>query len=48
MLLGNIRSRVKALLDERTPVYESVATHTVDTDNRTPEDVAAEIRELLT
>ena len=47
MLLGNIRSRVKALLDERTPVYESVATHAVDTDNRSPEDVAAEIQELL-
>ncbi|MCY7401093.1 MAG: shikimate kinase [Nocardioides sp.] len=47
MLLGNIRSRVKALLDERTPVYESVATHTVETDGRTPDDVSAEIQELL-
>ncbi len=36
MLLGNVRSRIKALLDERTPVYESVATHVVDTDDRTP------------
>jgi shikimate kinase len=43
MLLGNVRSRIKALLDERTPVYESVATESVDTDGRTPEDVAAEI-----
>ena len=25
LLLGNVRSRIKALLDERTPVYESVA-----------------------
>jgi len=47
LLLGNVRSRVKALLDERTPIYESVATITVDTDGRTPEDVAAEIREAL-
>jgi shikimate kinase len=47
LLLGNVRSRIKALLDERTPVYESVAAHTVDTDGRTPDDVAAEIRELL-
>ncbi|HEX5862306.1 MAG TPA: hypothetical protein VFY58_10710, partial [Nocardioides sp.] len=39
--------RIKALLDERTPIYEEVATHTVDTDGRTPEDVAHEIRELL-
>ncbi|WP_228387438.1 MULTISPECIES: shikimate kinase [unclassified Nocardioides] len=47
LLLGNVRARVKALLDERTPIYESVATITVDTDGRTPEDVAAEIREAL-
>ena len=47
MLLGNVRSRVKALLDERAPVYRSVATHVVDTDERTPDEVAAEIQELL-
>jgi shikimate kinase len=47
LLLGNVRSRIKALLDERTPVYESVATLTVDTDGRTPEDVVATIREAL-
>jgi shikimate kinase len=47
MLLGNVRSRIKALLDERTPVYESVATESVDTDGRTPEDVAAEILRLV-
>ena len=43
LLLGNVRGRIKALLDERTPVYESVATFSVDTDARSPEDVAAEI-----
>lgn len=47
LLLGNVRSRVKALLDERTPIYESVATHVVDTGDRTPDEVAAEIQELL-
>jgi shikimate kinase len=47
LLLGNVRSRIKALLDERTPVYESVATLTVDTDGRTPEEVVATIREAL-
>ena len=47
LLLGNVRARVKQLLDERTPVYEAVATLTVDTDGRTPQDVAAEIREAL-
>lgn len=43
LLLGNVRGRIKALLDERTPIYESVATLTVETDGRTAEDVAAEI-----
>ena len=43
MLLGNVRSRIKALLDERTPIYEAAATHAVDTDGRTPDEVAAEI-----
>lgn len=43
MLLGNVRGRIKALLDERAPVYESVATLVVDTDGRSPEDVAEEI-----
>jgi len=47
LLLGNIRSRIKALLDERTPVYEAVATLVVDTDGRTPADVAAEITAAL-
>jgi shikimate kinase len=47
LLLGNVRARIKALLDERTPIYESVARLVVDTDGRSPEDVAAEIRAAL-
>lgn len=47
LLLGNVRGRIKTLLDERTPVYESVATLVVDTDGRTPEDVAEEIVSAL-
>ena len=43
LLLGNVRARIKALLDERTPIYESVARVVVDTDGRTPEDVSAEV-----
>ena len=43
LLLGNVRGRIKALLDERTPIYESVATLVVETDGRSAEDVAAEI-----
>jgi shikimate kinase len=46
LLLGNVRSRIKTLLDERTAIYEEVATHVVDTDGRTPEEIAADIQEL--
>jgi len=47
LLLGNVRARVKALLDERLPVYREVATITVETDGRTAEDVAGEVREQV-
>jgi shikimate kinase len=43
LLLGNVRGRIKTLLDERTPVYESVATLTVETDGREPHEIADEI-----
>lgn len=45
--VGGVRTRIKSLLDERTPIYESVATFTVDTDGHTPEDVAVEIASRL-
>jgi shikimate kinase len=48
LLLGNVRGRIKALLDERAPLYESVATHVVDTDGRAPDEVAAEIVAAVT
>ncbi|WP_134741739.1 shikimate kinase [Nocardioides sp. 503] len=47
LLLGNVRSRIKALLDERAPVYAAVADLTVDTDQRSPEDIVAEIERAL-
>lgn len=47
LLLGNVRARIKALLDERTPVYEEVATFVVDTDGRSPEDVAEEVATMV-
>ncbi|QWF20311.1 shikimate kinase [Nocardioides sp. LMS-CY] len=43
LLLGNVRGRIKALLDERTPIYESVATLAVETDGRAPDEIADEI-----
>lgn len=43
LLLGNPRARWQALMDERRPVYESVATARVTTDDRTPEEVADQV-----
>jgi shikimate kinase len=47
LLLGNVRGRVKQLIDERTPVYESLAQHTVDTDGLSADEVAARVRALV-
>lgn len=47
LLLGNVRGRMKQLLDERTPVYEAVARHVVETDGRTADEVADEVSGLL-
>jgi shikimate kinase len=47
LLLGNVRSRIKGILDERLPVYQEVASATVETDGRTPQDVAAEVAGLV-
>jgi shikimate kinase len=38
---------MRYLLDQRRPLYEEVATVTVKTDGRTPQDVAAEARAAL-
>lgn len=47
LLLGNIRSRIKQLLDERTPIYRSVATYVVDTTDTDPADVARAVADLV-
>ncbi len=47
LLLGNIRSRLKQLLDERTPIYEAVASWVVETDGRDPGDVADDVLEVI-
>jgi shikimate kinase len=47
LLLGNVRGTMKALLEERAPVYESVAVAVVDTDGRTPAEVASAVEEAL-
>jgi shikimate kinase len=47
LLLGNVRGTMKALLEERAPVYESLAVAVVDTDGRTPDEVATLVEEAL-
>jgi shikimate kinase len=43
LLLGNVRGRLLALLNERAPLYAEVAGEVVDTDERSPADVAEQI-----
>ncbi|MDQ3615155.1 MAG: shikimate kinase [Actinomycetota bacterium] len=47
LLLGNVRAQIKALLDERLPIYREVAVVTVETDAKTPEAVAQEVADAL-
>jgi shikimate kinase len=47
LLLGNVRGTMKTLLDQRTPVYESVSVAVVDTDGRRPDEVAVAVEEAL-
>jgi shikimate kinase len=47
LLTVNPRATLRYLLDQRRPLYREVATHTVVTDGRTPEDVTAEVVALL-
>ncbi len=48
LLLGNPRARMRELLDERLPVYESLARITVTTDDRDPQEVADDVAALVT
>ncbi len=47
LLAINPRATMRYLLEQRRPLYEEVASVTVKTDGRTPEDVAVEVREAL-
>lgn len=47
LLLGNVRGRMKQILDERNPIYDALARLRVDTDSRTPDEVADEIETRL-
>jgi shikimate kinase len=44
---GNPRGRLRAMLEERRPVYESLAALTAATDDLTPDEVAADLVKRL-
>jgi shikimate kinase len=47
LLLGNLRSQLRAMLEARRALYTEVATVTVQTDGQTPEDVATAVEAAL-
>ena len=47
LLTVNPRATLRHLLDERRPLYEEVATATVRTDDRTPDEVAREVVQVI-
>lgn len=47
LLSVNPRATLKFLLEQRRPLYESVATHTVHTDEREPDEIAADLAAKL-
>ncbi len=48
LLVLNPRATLKHLMEQRRPLYAEVATATVVTDGRTPEEIATEVAALLT
>jgi shikimate kinase len=47
LLIGNPRAQLRAMLEERRPLYVEVATVTVDTDGQSPEAVATAVEAAL-
>jgi shikimate kinase len=47
LLLGNPRAQLKALLEQRLPIYQQLARITVLTDSREPGEIAADIAAQL-
>jgi shikimate kinase len=48
LLVVNPRAELKRLLDERREFYAEVAGHTIETDGRSPDEVAADVVAWLT
>jgi shikimate kinase len=47
LLIGNPRAQLRALLDQRLPVYQELASITVSTDKREPAEIASELAARL-
>ena len=47
LLSVNPRATLKYLMEQRRPLYASVASHTIATDGRTPEEIADELAALI-
>lgn len=47
LLSVNPRATLKFLMEQRRPLYAAVATYTIATDGRTPEEIADEVAALL-
>lgn len=48
LLLGNVRTKLSSLLDERTPLYAEVSSAVVDTSDRKLREVIADVVALAT
>jgi shikimate kinase len=48
LLIGNPRARLRELLAQRLPIYQNLAAITVTTDERTPDEIAADVAARLT
>jgi shikimate kinase len=47
LLLGNVRTQLRNLMEARRPLYGEVAKLTILTDNMTPEEIATQIQDHL-
>lgn len=47
LLLGNVRSQMKTLMDHRRPLYDEVARYTILTDSLAPTDVVDQVLSLI-
>ena len=47
LLLGNPRRKWQELMEKRAPIYERIADQIISTDSKKPQEVAAEIMDIL-